>query len=144
MLLGVLLFLSPYALADIPQAVPAGDADRFRQAGISTTDDLLAHAATGADRKQLARKTELDVKRVLAYADMADLLRIVGVGPEMVRLFAAAHVHTSKELARQEPGKFFDSLMAANDKQHISQNPPDPKSVAAWIDSAKALPQVLK
>lgn len=144
MLLALTLFLSPYALTEIPQAIPAAEAAKLKDAGVTTTDDLLAKAAAPKGRKELAKATGLDEKKLKDYVQMADLLRIGGVGPEMVRLFAAAKVHNSKELSKQDPKKFFDSLMDANGKQKITQNPPDPKSVAAWIDKAKQLPQVLK
>jgi hypothetical protein len=144
MLLALVLFLSPYALVDIPHAVPAPDADKLKAAGVATTDDLLSKAASPKGRKELSKSTGLDEKRLRSYAEMADLLRIGGVGPEMVRLFAAAHVHTTKELAGKDAKKLYDAIMAVNDKQKITQNPPDPKSVAAWIDMARQLPQVLR
>jgi DNA polymerase/3'-5' exonuclease PolX len=144
MLLVLVLFLSPYALTEIPQAIPAAEATKLKAAGVVTTDDLLAKGAAARSRKELAKSTGVDEKKLKDYVEMADLLRIAGVGPEMVRLFAAAKVHNTKDLAKQDPKKFFDAIMSANDKQKITQNPPDPKSVAAWIDKAKALPQVLK
>jgi hypothetical protein len=144
MLLVLVLLLSPYALTDIPQAVSADDAAKLKTAGVATTDDLLAKAATPKARKELAKASQLDERRLKGYAEMADLLRISGVGPDMVRLFGAAKVHTSRELAKQDAKKFYDVVVAINEKQKISQNPPDPKSVAAWIDKAKLLPQVLK
>src|SRR5205085_14566 len=106
MLLALVLFLSPYALVDIPQSIPAADAERLKGAGVITTDDLLAKAATPAGRKELARAAKLDAKQLQAYVEMADLLRISGVGPEMVRLFGAARVHTTAELGKQDPQKF--------------------------------------
>jgi hypothetical protein len=144
MLLALTLFLSPYALTAIPNAIPASEAARLKTAGVVTTDDLLAKGAAARGRKALARESGIDEKKIKEYVQMADLLRIGGVGPEMVRLFGAARVHTTRELARQDPKKFFDALLAANGKQKITQNPPDPKSVAAWIEKAKQLPQVLK
>jgi len=105
---------------------------------------LTRKAATSKARKDLAKVSKVEESSLKGYVEMADLLRIGGVGPEMVKLFAAAKVHTTKDLARQDPKKFFDNVIAVNEKQKISQNPPDPKSVAAWIDKAKELPQVLK
>jgi hypothetical protein len=143
MLIALVLFLSPYALVDIPQAVPQADADKLKAAGIVTTDDLLQKGATSKGRKDLARAAHIDAKQLRSYVEMADLLRIRGVGPEMVRLFGAAKVHNTKDLAAREAKALYDALIAANDKQKITQNPPDPKSVAAWIDAAKQLPHVL-
>src|SRR5262245_17680458 len=144
MLLVLTLFLSPYALSEIPQAIPAAEAAKLKGAGVATTDDLLAKGAAAKARKELAKASGIDIKKLKEYIEMADLLRIGGVGPEMVRLFGAAKVRTTRELAKQDPKKFFDALLLANDKQKITQNPPDPRSVAAWIDKAKQLPQVLK
>ncbi|HJZ84854.1 MAG TPA: DUF4332 domain-containing protein [Polyangia bacterium] len=144
MLLALILFLSPYALVDIPQAVATADADKLKAAGIKTTDDLLAKAATSKGRRELAKTSQIDEKKLKGYVEMADLLRIPGVGPDMVKLFAAAKVHNTRDLAKQDPKKFYDTVMAVNEKQKISQNPPEAKSIATWIEKAKELPQVLK
>src|SRR5437879_2203534 len=101
MLTAIVLFLSPYALANIPQAIPAADADKLKEAGIATSDDLLAKAATAKGRKELSKSAHVGEKQLLGYAQMADLLRIDGVGPEMVKLFAAAKVRDSRALAKQ-------------------------------------------
>ena len=144
MLLALLLFLSPYALIDIPQAVPTADTEKLKAAGIATTDDLLARGGNPRARRELAKKTGLDEKKLKGYVEMADLLRIPGVGPDMVRLFGAVRVYTTRQLAQKDAKKFYDSVMAANDKQKVSQNPPEEKSIAAWIEKAKELPRVLE
>src|SRR5207245_8718841 len=103
MLFALILYLSPYALVDIPQAIPAADSEKLKAAGVATTDDLLAKGASAKGRKELAKQAQLDEKKLKGYVEMADLLRIPGVGPDMVRLFAAAKVHTTKELAAKDP-----------------------------------------
>jgi hypothetical protein len=144
MLLACVLLLSPYALVDIPQAVPSDDAARLRAQGVTTSDDLLARAATGRGRHDLAQSTKIEERRLLGYVELADLLRIGGVGPEMVRLFAAANVRQTKHLARQDPKQFFELCQKANAREKITQNPPDPQSVATWIERARQLPQVVQ
>ena len=51
MLLVLVLFLSPYALTEIPQAIPAAEASKLKAAGVVTTDDLLAKGAAAKGRK---------------------------------------------------------------------------------------------
>ncbi len=46
---------SNYALEEIPQAIPKGDADKLKAAGISTTFALLEKAADLKSRKALAK-----------------------------------------------------------------------------------------
>ena len=139
-----LLFLSPYAITEIPQAIPPEQASKLAAAGIHTTDELLARAGEKKPRHELARSTKIPERTLEEYVAIADLCRIPGVGPEMARLFRAAHAKNTAELAQQDPKRFFDAIQATNDKLKISQNPPDPKSVAAWIEKAKQLPQVMK
>ena len=50
------------------------------EAGIKTTDDLLDAGASPAGRKALAEKSGLTTTQILKWANMADLMRIKGVG----------------------------------------------------------------
>ncbi|MGZ3361842.1 MAG: DUF4332 domain-containing protein, partial [Xanthobacteraceae bacterium] len=56
--------------------IDADEADALKAAGIRTTEKLLEAAKSPKGRRQLAAQTDLDEKRLLRWANIADKLRI--------------------------------------------------------------------
>jgi predicted flap endonuclease-1-like 5' DNA nuclease len=134
---------SNYALEEIPQAIPAAEAQKLKTAGVTTTFALLEKAAEPKDRKSLARTTKIAEKTLEAWAQMADLLRVRGIGPDVARLLAAAGVHTVAQLKTANASALSDEIVKVNSKQHLSENPPSMEHLQAWIQQAQTLPIVL-
>ena len=86
---------SHYALADVPRLVKPGEVEKLKKANVGTTEDLLGKAAKPKDRKALAKTSGLPAADLLALAKRCDLLRIKGVGSEMVLLLEAAGVKST-------------------------------------------------
>jgi predicted flap endonuclease-1-like 5' DNA nuclease len=134
---------SNYALEEIPQAIPAADAQRLKGAGIGTTFQLLERGAEPKARQRLAHDVKVAEKTLLAWVEMADVMRIKGIGPDVTRLLAAAGVHTVAQLKTQDPAKLEDEIMKVNSTKHLSENPPSVEHLQAWIAQAQTLPIVL-
>jgi predicted flap endonuclease-1-like 5' DNA nuclease len=134
---------SNYALEEIPQAIPAAEAAKLKSAGITTTFALLEKAADPKDRKALAKSTKISEKTLEAWAQMADLLRVRGIGPDVARLLAAAGVHTVAQLKTANASAVSDEIVKVNSKQHLSENPPSVEHLQGWIQQAQTLPIVL-
>jgi predicted flap endonuclease-1-like 5' DNA nuclease len=134
---------SNYALEEIPQLIPAADAQRLKAVGVTTTFQLLERAADPKQRKQLAQQARVADKTLGDWVQMADIMRIKGVGPDVGRLLGAAGVHTVAQLKTQDPAKLEDEIMKVNSKQHLSENPPSVEHLQAWIAQAQTLPIVL-
>jgi predicted flap endonuclease-1-like 5' DNA nuclease len=117
---------SNYALEEIPQAIPAADAQRLKGQGIGTTFQLLEKAGEPKARRELAKAA-----------------KIKGIGPDVTRLLAACGVHTVAQLKTQDATKLNDEIMKANSKSHLSENPPSVEHLQAWIAQAQTLPIVL-
>ena len=144
MLFGGAARASHYALADVPRLVTTGQVDKLKKANVNTTEELLAKAAKGKDRKALAKASGLSAADLLALAKRCDLLRIKGVGSEMVLLLEAAGVKSSADLAKQDPAKLMTAVDSANKASKITEKPPTEPQLADWIDQAKKLPQVVE
>lgn len=141
--LGGAAHASNYALEEIPQSIPTADAARLKAAGIPTTFALLERLAEPKDRNALARATKIAEKTLEAWAQMADLLRVKGIGPDVARLLTAAGTHTVAQLQAANAVKLNDEITKVNAKQHLSENPPSVEHLTAWIAQAKSLPIVL-
>jgi len=137
-------YASNYALEEIPQAIPAADAAKLKAAGVATTFALLEKGAEAPARKTLSKQTKIAEKTLEAWIQMADLLRVRGIGPDVARLLSAAGVRTVEQLKNADAAKLNDEIAKVNSKQHLSENPPNAEQLGAWIKQAKDLPIVLK
>lgn len=131
-----------YPIEKIEGIGPAYGA-KLLAAGIKTTEQLLAAAKDPKGRKDLAGKTGIDEARVLKWANMADLMRIKGVGEEYSELLEAAGVDTVKELKTRKPENLHAAMLAANEKRKLVRAMPSPKVVAEWVTQAKDLPPMM-
>ena len=75
------------------------------QGGINSTDDFLEHCASAKGRRQVAATSGLDEAQLLKWANMADLMRIRGIGKQFSELLEAAGVDTIKELRTRRADK---------------------------------------
>ena len=135
---------SHYALADVPRLVTPGQVEKLKKADVNTTEELLAKAAKAKDRKALAKASGLSAADLLVLAKRCDLLRIKGVGSEMVLLLEAAGIKSTADLAKQDPAKLMTAVDGANKAKKITEKPPTEPQLADWIDQAKKLPQVVE
>jgi predicted flap endonuclease-1-like 5' DNA nuclease len=135
---------SHYAVADVPRLIDAPDVEKLHKAGIETTEQLLDKAAKAKDRKALAKESGLKPAALLALARRCDLLRLKGVGSEMVLLLEAAGVKTTAALAKLTAPALMDRITKANQAKKITEKPPTEPQVGDWIGQAQKLPVVLE
>jgi len=135
---------SHYALGDVPRLVKPAEVEKLKKANVATTEELLGKAATAKDRKALAKASGLPAADLLVLAKRCDLLRIKGVGSEMVLLLDAAGVKTTAELVKQAAPALLTAVTNANKTAKITEKLPTEPQLADWIDQAKKLPTVLE
>ena len=135
---------SHYAVVDVPSLINAADATKLAKAGVSTTEELLNKGAKPKDRKALAKASGLPATTVMNLVRRCDLLRIKGVGPEMVLLLEAAGVKTTGDLSKQEPAALTAASDEANKAKKITEKPPTAPQFEDWIQQAKQLPSVIE
>jgi hypothetical protein len=127
-----------YPIADLERIAP-GVAATLKSIGIRTTGRLLEKAKDPKGRKLLAERTGIDEKCILRWANMADRMRIKGVGEEYAELLEAAGVDTVKELKYRNPRNLAKAMAEANVKRKLVQLLPSEKAVVRWIEHAKKL-----
>jgi predicted flap endonuclease-1-like 5' DNA nuclease len=112
----------------------------LRSVGIRTTTALLEAAKSSKGRLALKDKTGFDEQRILAWANMADRMRIKGIGEEYAELLRAVGVDTVRELKYRNPAKLAKSMADANKKRKLVRLLPSANTVERWIENAKKLP----
>jgi len=128
-----------YPITDI-EGIGSANAERLKSLRIRTTSRLLEEAKNPRGRKALAEKTGVEASRILKWANMADMMRIKGVGEEYSELLEAAGVDTVRELKYRNPKKLAEAMATANTKRKLVRLLPSEKAIAKWIAEAKSLP----
>jgi predicted flap endonuclease-1-like 5' DNA nuclease len=127
-----------YKIEEIEGIGPAYAA-KLQPAGIKTTDDLLKLCCEAGGRKATAEKTGLKEAQLLKWANMADLMRISGVGSEYSELLEAAGVDTVKELRNRRADNLAAKMAEVNASKKLTRAVPSEKVVTGWIEQAKTL-----
>ncbi len=128
-----------YSLEDLKSIGP-GVAASLKSAGIRSTGRLLEAAKDPRGRKALSTKTGLDEKCILRSANMADRMRIKGVGEDYAVLLEAAGVDTVRELKYRNPHNLATAMAEANTRRKLGvQLLPSEATVKRWIEHAKRL-----
>ena len=118
-------------------------AKKLHEAGVATTEGLLAEGATPGGRKALAEKTGIGDRLILKWVNRADLFRIKGVGEQYSDLLAAAGVDTVLELAQRRADHLHQKLVETNSAKDLVRVVPDLEQVADWVEQAKNLPRAV-
>jgi len=116
-------------------------AEKLKAAGIKTTEKLLEVGCAAKAREDLAAKTGIPSKLILEWVNLADLMRIKGVGEEYSDLLEEAGVDTVAELANRNAENLIAKILETNKEKKLVRRPPVLKQVQKWIEEAKKLPR---
>ncbi len=119
-------------------------AKKLHKIGIRSTQRLLHVGATRQARLDLAEHTGIPVKLILEWVNLADLMRVKGVGEEYSDLLEEAGVDTIKELRNRNPANLYQAIVALNKEQRLVRRLPSPAQVRSWVEQAKKLPPIIK
>ena len=112
---------------------------KLTAAGIGSTDDLLDRCGSAKGRSETAEATGLTTQQLLKWANMADLMRISGVGEEYSELLEAAGVDTVKELQHRNADNLTEKMQEVNDAKNLTRQVPSSSQVAKWVEQAATL-----
>ncbi|MDH3887590.1 MAG: DUF4332 domain-containing protein [Gammaproteobacteria bacterium] len=127
-----------YKIEEIEGIGPAY-AEKLSAADVRTTDDLLKLCCDARGRKSTSEKTGVSEAQLLKWANMADLMRISGVGSEYSELLEAAGVDTVKELRNRNAENLAAKMAEVNETKNLTRTVPSEKVVKGWVEQAKTL-----
>jgi predicted flap endonuclease-1-like 5' DNA nuclease len=119
-------------------------AQKLTDAGIVTTDALLAQGKTPQGRQKIAESTGISERLILDWLNRIDLFRIKGIGEEYSDLLESVGVDTVPELAQRNAENLYETIIGVNTKKKLVRQPPGQEQVADWIEQAKQLPRVIE
>ena len=130
-------------LVDI-EGIGAASAAKLKDAGVDTVEELLLKGAKPKGREDLANATGISGKLILEWVNLADLMRINGVGEEYADLLEEAGVDTVKELATRNAGNLAEKMAEINEQKKLVRQVPSSVTVTKWVEEAKTLPPVVE
>lgn len=111
---------------------------KLADAGVKSTGELLKRGGKPAGRKELEAATGIGGAQILKWCNLADLMRVKGVGKQFSELLEAAGVDTIKELRNRKPDNLAAKMKEVNDAKKLCRAAPSVKSVTKWVEQAKA------
>jgi hypothetical protein len=116
------------------------DVARLAQRGIRTAEELFTAVPTQTSELKLGKELGIDRDRLRSAVDVADLIRVKGIGAALGDLFDHAGIHGAKALARRVPLNLAP-VLAETSAQHplLTQRPPNLAVTTALVAQAKAL-----
>jgi predicted RecB family nuclease len=127
-----------YPISQI-EGITAFAASKLKKLGIRTTEALLKAAGNVKGRKELAAKTGISEQQLLEWANIADYMRIPGMGRAKAGLLRATGVTTVRELALRNPGRLSQNMKDVNTKRKLLRILPSEKAVGQLIAEASKL-----
>jgi len=118
-------------------------AEKLQGVGVKTIEALLVKGTTAKGRETLAEMTGISEKLILEWVNLADLMRIKGVGEEYSDLLEEAGVDTVKELKRRNPENLYKAMIEVNQAKKLVRRVPTLKEVENWVAEAGKLPPVV-
>src|ERR1700704_2511287 len=85
-------------------------ASKLKSVGIRTTEVFLEAARTPKGRKALSAKTGLGEQQLLEWANIADYMRIPGMGNGKAKLLRASGVTTVREFTHRNPARLAQTM----------------------------------
>lgn len=127
-----------YKIEEIEGIGPA-IAAKLAKAEIKTVEKLLEKGASASGRKNIAETCGMDAGKVLDLVNMADLMRINGVGGEFAELLKAAGVDTVKELRTRNAANLHAKMSEVNEAKKLTRRVPSESQLQGFIDGAAGL-----
>ena len=131
-----------YKIEDIEGIGPAFGA-KLARVGIKNTDAFLALCADRNGRRRISAKAEISEKHLLKWANLADLMRISGIGPQYSELLEAAGVDTVKELRTRNAENLAAKMKEVQQEKRLTRTSPGVSTLSRWIVRAKEMAPVI-
>ncbi len=114
-------------------------AKKLATADIRTTAALLAAGSGRRERRKLSERTSLPERQLQRFVNMADLMRIRGVGGDFAELLCASGVRTVRDLSRRRAFNLAAKMSTVNAVRKLSRRAPSASMVERWITQAGEL-----
>ncbi len=131
-----------YQIEEIEGIGPA-HGEKLASVGIKNTDAFLQLCADRKGRREIGVKVNISEKHLLKWANLADLMRISGIGPQFSELLEAAGVDTVKELRHRNPVNLAARMKEVQQEKRLTRTAPGVSTVSRWVAQARKLDPII-
>ena len=117
--------------------------EKLMGGGIRSTEDFLISCCDKVGRKNLSEKLGIGDSQLLKWANMADLMRINGIGKQFAELLEASGVDTVKELRNRKAGNLAAKMKEVNTQKKLCRVSPSASKIQGWIDQAHGMQHLI-
>lgn len=111
--------------------------------GVHSTDSLLRKGSTAKARVVLSRQTGIPESLIAEWVDMADLMRVNGLGEAYCYLLKAAGVRRLEDLRQAKADQLFLAIKRVDNYRQWVGRLPSYRRVRSWIDASRRIPTVV-
>ncbi|MFQ5578263.1 MAG: DUF4332 domain-containing protein, partial [Anaerolineae bacterium] len=112
--------------------------------GVDSVETFLEAGATSAGRATLTRQTGKPKHVILRWVQLADLMRIGGIGEDYSMLLWQTGITAIPELGNQNPQALETLLENFNQRRKVVNRLPSSEQIRDWVAQAQRLPPVVK
>ena len=116
---------------------------RLEMVGIETTQQLLEACGSPRGRRETSEATGVSEAVLLRWANIADLMRIHGIGKQFSELLEASGVDTVKELKTRDAESLAIKMKEVNRNRRFARTLPSVERVFDWVEKAKKLNPII-
>jgi hypothetical protein len=127
------------ARLDTLKGITAKQTEALADAKVKSTLTLLRLGSTPDGRKDLARATKIDARRIENWVHRIDLARIKGITDDFARLLVRAGVVSVVELSIRNPNDLATDLRAAEAIERTGRRLPSEAVLQRWIEDARLM-----
>lgn len=133
-------------MASIKEIIGISDyaAEKLRETGVRTSEQLIEIGATSAGRMRLADETGLDDATIKLWVHQADLMRIPGISAELAHLLCQVGVCTVPKLAYRSSERLYEELSVYAQHVHNVAALPSLVELHGFGTIAKRLPKLVR
>ncbi|NNE08781.1 MAG: DUF4332 domain-containing protein [Gemmatimonadetes bacterium] len=121
------------------EGIGPDNACKLGEVEIRSTDDFLFRCGSKPARVNVSKRTGIAEKNLRRWANMADLMRINGIGPQYSELLEAAGVDSIHELRERQADRLAEMMKRANRKARLVRATPPVSLIVRWIQEAESM-----
>jgi competence ComEA-like helix-hairpin-helix protein len=128
----------PIKITKLTHTLSRDHIEELLRQGIMNTSDFLEYGCSSEERELLSQRTGIPEDTLITLTGVSDLMRIKGINEEEANLFMKLEIHSTEQLALEDPVELYKRLKSLNPfSKDIS--PKLETNISIWIQTAKKL-----
>ncbi len=113
---------------------------KLRKIGVNTTCDMVLAFLRDEDNvSKAAKEMKVDADALRAWASMADLMKLPGVGGQFAELMQTVGISSVEELSTVNATSLHSDMVQFNKKTPIVPQVPSLEALSSWVKVAKEI-----